>query len=66
MGVYTRAKSLLIDLSTSGSSNCKVKVETATKRSQSSFSTIGEYPVAGWSGWNRIPLNNMTFGGDAG
>lgn len=65
MGVYTRAKSLLIDLTTSGSNNCKVKVETATKGNPSAFSTRGEYPVEGWSGWNRIPLNNMTFGGSA-
>ena len=65
MGVYTRAKSLLVDLSTNGSASCKVKVETATKGNPTSFSTRGEYPVEGWSGWNRIPLNNMTFGGGA-
>lgn len=60
--VYTSPKKLLINVSTSGH-GMNVIVETKTGVSGASWSTVGTYPVAGWSGWNDIPLSLYTFGG---
>lgn len=65
MGVYTRARKLLLNISSNGASGCKVLVETATKGSPSSFTTVNTYDISGWSGWNSIPLAAIYFGGSS-
>lgn len=62
MGVYTRMRKLLINLSTSGAANCSILVETSTIGNPTTFTTYATYSVSGWSGWNSLPVN-ITFGG---
>lgn len=62
MGLYTSCKKLLINLTTNGAGGPKCKVEKSMKGSTTSFTTIGTYSVAGWSGWNSIPIG-QSFGG---
>ena len=62
MGVYTRAKKILLNISTSGAGGCKVKVEKSTIGSPTTFTELGTYDITGWSGWNSIPFDT-TFGG---
>lgn len=65
MGVYTRPRKLLLNISTNYAKGSKVKVETAPKGSATTFTTKGTYDISGWSGWNTIPANYGTFGGGA-
>ena len=52
MGVYTSPKKLLLNVGTAGASGSKVRIEYAKRGSESNFtSTLGTYPVSGWSGW---------------
>ena len=61
--VYTHPRKLLINLS-SAAHAMKLLVEKKTGETNASWSSSGEYSVAGWSGWNDIPLTDMnTFGG---
>ena len=64
--LYTVAKKLLINFSSNGAGGSKVKLETQTignyNNNVDTWSTIGTYNVAGWSGWNSIPLL-LLFGG---
>ena len=64
--LYTVAKKLLINFSSNGAEGSKVKLETQTignyNNNVDTWSTIGTYNVAGWSGWNSIPLL-LLFGG---
>ena len=62
MGVYTRLQKLLINVSTNNASGSFVYVETANKGSEQTFSEFGQFPIAGWSGWNSIPIQ-CAFGG---
>ena len=65
MGFYTSCKSLLINISTNGSNNFRVKVEKSMKGSVDTFTTLIEsQTLTGWSGWNRIPIG-YSFGGGA-
>ena len=64
MGVYTAATSLLVNLSTNGAGGSNVVVERSMKGSETTFSTWkSSQGVSGWSGWNRIPMNGVSFGG---
>jgi hypothetical protein len=64
MGLYTRCKSILLNVSENGNTNYRVKVETSIKSSPDTYTTIIENQrITGWSGWNRIPINNISFGG---
>ena len=63
MHVYTRAKKLLVNISTSGANNCRMKVEYALLGSQTTFVNINTYAITGWSGWNSIPIDFPLGGG---
>ena len=65
MHVYTRAKKLLVNISTSGANNCRMKVEYALLGSQTTFVNINTYAITGWSGWNSIPID-FPLGGGSG
>lgn len=66
MGVYTKPKKMLINLSTAGAKNCKVLIERATIGAPTEFQTVMEAGVSGWSGWNDINLGGQqAFGGSA-
>lgn len=64
--VYTKARKLLLNVSTNGAGNCKCLVENKNidnyNKGNDTWSTLGEYNVAGWSGWNSIPYP-VIFGG---
>lgn len=57
MHVYTSAKKLLVNISTNGANNCRMKVEYALLGSQTTFVNINTYAITGWSGWNSIPID---------
>lgn len=64
MGVYTRPRKALINISTNGATGCTVTVEYSTNGDPTNFSTLGTYSINGWSGWNSIPISSLgTFGG---
>ena len=65
MHVYTRAKKLLVNISTNGANNCRMKVEYALLGSQTTFVNINTYAITGWSGWNSIPID-FPLGGGSG
>lgn len=62
--IYTNLKTVLFELSTQGSNNLSTKVESAKRGSETTFSTIGTYTMAGGTGWNSLPLLNNHFGGN--
>ena len=62
--VYTRPRKLLLNVSTAGH-GISVTIETKTGASGASWTTVGTYPLSGWSGWNDIPLAFATLGGGA-
>lgn len=62
MGLYTRLRKLLINISTSYATGSNVIIEKAMKGSETTFSTVGTYQISGWSGWNSIPIE-AAFGG---
>ncbi len=57
--IYTATKKFLINVSTSGAGNTKVKVRRRTianyLASTETWTDVGTYDVSGWSGWNSIP-----------
>ena len=61
-GVYTAAKRIYMNISSNGAGGCSVKLEYSKKGSESTFNTLGTYSIAGWSGWNSIPIE-AAFGG---
>lgn len=62
MGVYCQPKKLLMYV-TSSTGTSTVTVEYSTQGDPNNFTTLGTYPVTGWSGWNSIPVVLPTFGG---
>lgn len=64
MGVYTALRKILLNINTNYSTGCNVIIEKAMKGSETTFSTVGKYDLAGWPGWNSIPIE-ASFGGDA-
>lgn len=65
MGVYTRLRKLLICVSNQGAvgvRSAKVIIEAAKIGAPDTYSVYRTYSVAGWSGWNSIPID-MPFGG---
>lgn len=59
--VYTDPKKLLINMSTALTVDCLIEYKTGASGAE--WKTFGTYAVAGWSGWNDIPLILGTFGG---
>ena len=65
MCVYTSLRKLLIRVTNQGSVGVRiasVTIETATIGAPDTYTVHGTYTVAGWPGWNSIPLV-VTFGG---
>lgn len=61
-GVYTIGRTLLINFTTAGATECKVKVETSTIDAPATFTDRGSYDIRGQSGWNSYPINIGPFG----
>ena len=59
--VYTNPRKLLVNMLTALSVNCLIEYKTGVSGAE--WQTFGTYAVAGWSGWNDIPLILSTFGG---
>lgn len=53
---YTSLKKIMIRVGTNGASGGTVKIEESYNSSDTVFVDVGTYDVAGWSGWNVIPL----------
>lgn len=62
--VYLDTRKLMIYFSTAGGTGTKVKIETSTYGTSTTWSTVGTYNIAGYSGWNSYPLA-IRFGGMA-
>jgi hypothetical protein len=41
-----------------------LRIEKAHCGSDTTYATVGEYSISGWSGWNSIPLSAYFGGGD--
>lgn len=64
MGVYTKLRKVLINVSTDGATGSNVTVERSMKGSETTWETIySNFPVSGWSGWNSIDVQGYAFGG---
>ena len=63
MGVYTRGRKIMLNVSTDNSQDTKVKVEMSKIGTPTTFEYDATYDLAGWSGWNSIPYNAGAFGG---
>lgn len=57
MGLYTRLRKILINISTNYAKGSNVIVEKSMSGSEATFTTIGTYSISGWSGWNSIPVS---------
>ena len=64
-GFYTRLKKILINCSTNGASNCQVKIEKALGDASTTFTEVSTNTIAGWSGWNSIPVDIQLGGNDS-
>lgn len=54
-GLYTILLKFIIYVSTNGSEDCWVTIETATNANPNTWTTrVNKQPIAGWSGWNVI------------
>lgn len=60
--VYTMLKSILLNVSTNGSSKCTVTIEQSLIGAPDDFAVISTNNINGWTGWNEIPLEK-SFGG---
>lgn len=60
--VYTMLKSILLNVSTNGSSKCTVTIEQSRIGAPDDFAVISTNNLDGWTGWNEIPLEK-SFGG---
>lgn len=65
MGVYTTLKKFLINISTSGASNCTLTIEHSTIGDPDVFIEDKITSIAGWTGWNSINFP-CRFGGSSG
>lgn len=64
MGVYTMLKKFLINIGTSGASNCTLTIEHSTIGEPDVFIEDKVASIAGWSGWNSINFP-CRFGGSS-
>ena len=61
MGVYTSLQKILLNITTNYATGSQVKVEHSTYGAQTTFVEDGIHELAGWSGWNSIPIG-ASFG----
>lgn len=64
-GVYTLVKKILINISTNGASGCKVTVE-GSKDASTWTSLNSDATIAGWPGWNSLPITAYFSFGSVG
>lgn len=62
-GTYTALKKILLEISSNGALNVKVRIEKAKGTAPTDFSEVGTYDITGWSGWNSIDIGQVYFGG---
>ena len=60
--LYFAVRKLMIYFCMNGATGNTVLVETSKCGSDTTFTALGTYQVAGWSGWNSIPVY-FNFGG---
>ena len=62
--VYSSLKKMLVEVSTATALSMLVEKRTGTNyETNGAWDTVGTYNLAGWSGWNDIPLNFSLGGG---
>lgn len=62
-GLYTYLQKFLMYVSTDGSEDCWVTIETATNANPNTWTTrVNKQTIAGWSGWNVINTGFTTYG----
>lgn len=65
---YSALRKIVLNVSSNGASNCKVKVLTRTIENYTTGTDTwvdrGTYEVSGWAGWNSIPFINNLGGYD--
>lgn len=62
--LYTALKKMLIEVSTPTTLSMLIEKRTGTNyESNGPWETVGTYSLAGWSGWNDIPLDFNLGGG---
>lgn len=62
-GLYTYLQKFLMLVSTNGSEDCWVTIETATNANPNTWITIvNKQTIRGWSGWNVINTGFATYG----
>lgn len=64
LGIYVQAVKLLLNIGTNGATGSHVLVEISKIGAPTTFTSYGDYPLSGWSGWNSIPLA-FAFGGSS-
>jgi len=62
--IYTRLEKLMLNISTSGSQNCKVHLERATNAAPTTWIDLGTYNISGWSGYNVLNIPSFTTYGN--
>lgn len=61
--VYTSLKKMLVNISSATNLSMLIEARTGINyKNNGAWSNIGTYSLAGWSGWNDIPLD-LRFGG---
>ena len=68
MGVYTRFRKILLNISTNYAAGSNVTIERSLKGTPTVFTKYGEgsIPISGWSGWNSLNMGGIPFGGSVG
>ena len=68
MGVYTRFRKILLNISTNYATGSNVTIERSLKGTPTVFTKYGEgsIPISGWSGWNSLNMGGIPFGGSVG
>lgn len=66
--IYTALKKILINFSTSGATNTKIRMRRRTIANYLSgtetWEDLGTHNIGGWSGWNSYAYNGNYFGGN--
>ena len=61
--VYTSMRKMLVNVSTATDISMLVETRTGTNyKNNGAWSSVGTYQLAGWSGWNDIPLGTSLGG----
>ena len=61
--IYTSMRKMLVNVSTATDISMLVETRTGTNyKNNGAWSSVGTYQLAGWSGWNDIPLGTSLGG----